>query len=124
MRQIPVGYCSSEVLGIYTHIRDYLSCGGDNATTIDFYGQEDFSWCDPSSFIESGYAALYNLSLDYPLPLFLSETGCNKNDRSFDNQIAILGPQMNSKWSGSVMYYGLGTLASARKLTSEQIRVA
>lgn len=114
MRQIPVGYCASDVSGLYANLRDYLSCGGDNATTIDFFGLDDYSWCDPNSLTSSGYADLYKGSLDYPLPLFFSETECKLNNRSFDNQIAILGPQMNQKWSGSIMYYGLGGPANAK----------
>jgi len=118
MRQIPVGYCSGDTSEIYANLRDYLSCGGDNATTIDFFGLNDYSWCDPGSFTTSGYDNLYNGSLGYPLPLFLSETGCNANNRSFDNQIAVLGPQMNQKWSGAVMYYRLGKPGKRMKANS------
>ena len=37
MRQIPVGYSAADVDDIRDSTRDYLVCGGDNTTTIDFF---------------------------------------------------------------------------------------
>ena len=109
MRKIPVGYCSSDLTGeTVSALRDYLGCGGDNSTTVDFFGLNRYSWCGQSSFTVSGYADLYNQSLDFPLPVFFSETGCNfVGNRTFDDQVAILGPAMNQKWSGAIMYLKL-----------------
>ena len=106
MRRIPVGYCSADLsITIVSDLRDYLGCGGDNSTTIDFFGLNRFSWCGNSSFTKSGYDQLYHASVDSPLPQFFFETGCNEiGSRTFDDQQAILGIDMNGKWSGSVMY--------------------
>ena len=106
MRQIPVGYCSAD-LGISTisNLRNYLGCGGDNSTTVDFFALNRYTWCGSSSLTLSGYDQLYDASINSPLPLFFSETGCNEiGNRTFDDQQAVLGPDMNGKWSGSVMY--------------------
>lgn len=104
MRKIPVGYCSSDLgTDVVADMRNYLGCGGDNTTTIDFFGYNHYSWCGPSTFTTAGYKSLYDSSTDSTLPLFFSETGCNIYNRTFDDQIAVLGPQMNEKWSGAVM---------------------
>lgn len=105
MRKIPIGYSAADIDAVRTETRDYLTCGGDNTTTIDFFAINNYAWCGPSSFTASGYSELYNDSLDSPVPIFFSETGCTKvGNRSFDDQVAVLGPQMNTKWSGAMMY--------------------
>ena len=105
MRRIPVGYCSADLgTEFVSNLRDYLGCGGENSTTIDFFGLNRYSWCGPSSFTFSGYDELYNASLGSPLPQFFSETGCNEvGNRTFGDQEAVLGPDMNQQWSGGVM---------------------
>ena len=104
MRQIPVGYCSGDIGDDLATLRDYLGCGGDNTTTVDFFALNRYSWCGQSSFGGSGYEQLYDNSVDYPLPQFFSETGCNiGGNRTFEDQAAVLGPDMNEKWSGAVM---------------------
>ena len=41
----------------------------------------------------------------YDLPIFFSETGCNTPEpRTFDDQSAIFGSQMESTWSGAIIY--------------------
>ena len=41
----------------------------------------------------------------YDIPIFLSETGCNKPEpRTFADQSAIFGPQMAGTWSGAIIY--------------------
>jgi 1,3-beta-glucanosyltransferase GAS1 len=106
-REIPVGY-SDGYLGtsldnsLSPYLQNYLACGSD---TIDFFGQIQYSWCDPSSFTISGYNTLYANALNYSVPIFFSETGCNLNPpRMFDDQAAIFGPEMNDQWSGAVIY--------------------
>ena len=52
----------------------------------------------------SGYSDLYDDSDNYPVPLFFAETGCNEvGNRTFDDQKAILGPDMNDRFSGAIM---------------------
>lgn len=41
----------------------------------------------------------------YDIPIFMSETGCNKPEpRTFDDQSAILGANMTDTWSGAIVY--------------------
>ena len=88
-------------------LKDYLICGGDNSSTIDFFSLNKYSWCTASdTFASSGYSSLYETFLNYPVPVFLSETGCKIDQskrRRFDDQIAILHGSMLSNWSGSFM---------------------
>jgi 1,3-beta-glucanosyltransferase GAS1 len=51
-RQIPVGYSGADVTALSPYLQNYLACGSDS---IDFFGQNQYSWCDPSSFTTSGY---------------------------------------------------------------------
>ena len=88
-RQIPVGYASQDISDLEP-LRDYLTCG-ENTTTTDFFSLNRFSWCGNSTtFFSSGYKDLYNSSLDFPAPIFFSETGCNLLDRTFNDQVAVL----------------------------------
>ncbi len=41
----------------------------------------------------------------YNIPIFFSETGCNTPEpRTFDDQSAILGSEMDGTWSGAIIY--------------------
>ena len=105
MRKIPIGYTAADEDSLFEPLMDYFSCGCDNSSTIDFFGYNDYSWCGPSSFETSTYQSTYESSLDSPLVQFLSETGCNKvGNRTFDDQESVLGPDMDHRWSGSIMY--------------------
>lgn len=118
-REIPVGYAGADVESLRPYLQNYLACGSDS---IDFFGQNQYSWCDPSSFTISGYDTVYANASNYSIPIFFSETGCNLNPpRKFDDQAAIFGPEMNEEWSGAVIYewdmeengYGLVSYGSA-----------
>lgn len=62
-------------------------------------------WCGDSSYTVSGYDQLTAAAANYSVPIFFSETGCNTvKPRTFGDQSAIFGPQMNSVWSGAIIY--------------------
>jgi hypothetical protein len=69
-------------------------------------GLNAYEWCNPTDTFEiSGYKTLNDMTEGYPVPIFFSETGCNTNrPRLFLDQNAILGPQMNHIWSGTIVY--------------------
>lgn len=53
----------------------------------------------------SGYSELERNATDYNIPIFFSETGCNDPEpRTFDDQTAIFGPDMEDTWSGAIIY--------------------
>ncbi|KAL8715033.1 MAG: hypothetical protein Q9220_000990 [cf. Caloplaca sp. 1 TL-2023] len=105
-RKIPVGYTSADISGdLRLDLQDYLVCGDTIANHADFYGLNRYSWCGNSTFTNSGYSDLYDESQDYPVPIFFSETGCDLvGKREFNDQKAILGFQMNDRWSGAIIY--------------------
>ena len=87
-------------------LQNYLVCGGNASETIDFFGLNAYEWCGSAdNFQTSGYLALQNQANSYPVPIFFSETGCiTAPPRTFVDQAAVLGPQMDSTWSGAVIY--------------------
>jgi hypothetical protein len=101
-RQSPVGYSGADATALSPYLQNYLACGSDS---IDFFGQNQYSWCDPSSFTASGYNIVYANASGHPVPIFFSETGRNTNPpRLFKDQAAVFGPQMNDEWSGAIIY--------------------
>lgn len=92
-----------------TQCTDYLACGTNSADNIDFFGLNTYEWCGSSSYMTSGYQTLNQEVMNYPIPIFISETGCNVPEpRTFADQAAIFGPQMSPYWSGSIIYGQLG----------------
>lgn len=68
-------------------------------------GINSYQWCDPSTYMTSGYANLQQEAKNFPVPIFFSETGCNvPGPRLFDDQAAIFGPEMIQDWSGAIIY--------------------
>jgi hypothetical protein len=59
---------------------------------------------------ESGYDTLYEEAAGFDRPIFLSETGCQPNssssrkNRDFADQVAMLGRDMNDRYSGNIIY--------------------
>ncbi|KAL8835543.1 MAG: hypothetical protein Q9170_003276 [Blastenia crenularia] len=103
-RKIPVGYTSADDDATRLDIQNFLVCGDTIADNADFFGLNRFSWCGNSSFTDSGYSDLYDDAKDYPVPIFFSETGCDEvGEREFDDQEAVLGSEMNDRWSGAIM---------------------
>ncbi|KAI0970765.1 Glucanosyltransferase-domain-containing protein [Xylaria arbuscula] len=104
-RKIPVGYSATDIAELRPWLQDYLTCGGNSSENIDFYGINSYQWCDPSSYMGSGYANLESLGQDFPVPIFFSETGCNTpGPRLFEDQASIFGPIMSKDWSGAIIY--------------------
>lgn len=104
-RKFPIGYSATDIAELRPMLQEYLTCGGNASENIDFFGLNSYEWCDPSTFKDSGYATLQSMAVDFPVPIFFSETGCNvPGPRLFDDQEAIFGPEMISDWSGSFIY--------------------
>ena len=102
-RKIPIGYAAS-LQSTLALEQNYFDCG-NSSISADFFGLNAYSWCGQSTFTESGYNTLYVNADGYDIPIFLSETGCNTpRPRDFSDQVAVLGRQMNDRFSGSVIY--------------------
>ncbi|KAF2870771.1 Glucanosyltransferase-domain-containing protein [Massariosphaeria phaeospora] len=102
-RKIPIGYSAADLANLYELQQDYFACGNDSVAA-DFFAFNKYSWCSPSSFTESGYDAIYKAVDGYDIPVFLSETGCTTNDRKWEDQVAVLGREMNDRFSGNIIY--------------------
>lgn len=104
-RKFPVGYSATDIAELRPMLQDYLTCGGNPADNVDFFALNSYEWCDPADYLNSGYKNLQSMAVDFPVPIFFSETGCNvPGPRLFDDQAAIFGPEMVNDWSGSIIY--------------------
>ncbi|KXL51133.1 glycoside hydrolase family 72 protein [Acidomyces richmondensis BFW] len=103
-RQIPVGYSAADVSQNQYLLAQYLDCGTDTNALSDFYAINNYEWCDPSSYVESGWSALVQQYSNYSLPLFMSEYGCITNTRKFQETSALYQPDMTSVFSGGLVY--------------------
>ncbi|QSZ37563.1 hypothetical protein DSL72_008661 [Monilinia vaccinii-corymbosi] len=121
-RKIPIGYSAADIAELRPMLQNYLACGTNTSETIDFFGLNAYEWCGDSDFSTSGYKTLDTYAAGYNIPIFFSETGCNTvKPRTFKDQTAILGPEMNDQWSGAIIYewieeandYGLISYGSA-----------
>lgn len=104
-RNIPVGYSAADVADLRPMLQNYLACSNNASERLDFYALNAYEWCGASSYTVSGYNVLQKNATDYPIPIFFSETGCNvPPPRTFDDQSAIFGPEMDNTWSGAIIY--------------------
>ncbi|KAJ9643549.1 hypothetical protein H2201_007922 [Coniosporium apollinis] len=106
-RQIPIGYSAADISSIRPMLQNYLACGSNASEALDFFALNAYEWCGNTTYRESGYSHLTQMliDIDYPLPIFFSETGCNTvRPRTFADQAAILGPEMTPYWSGALVY--------------------
>lgn len=104
-RKIPIGYSAADIVELRPMLQNYLACGGDSADIVDFFALNSYSWCDPADYKTSSYNMLESYAKDYPVPIFFSETGCNKpGPRLFEDQDAVFGKDMINDWSGSIIY--------------------
>ncbi|KAL4873923.1 hypothetical protein BDV12DRAFT_195 [Aspergillus spectabilis] len=116
-RQVPVGYSAADVNTNRLEMAEYMNCGTDEERS-DFFAFNDYSWCSPSSFQTSGWDQKVKNFTGYGLPLFLSEYGCNTNDRDFGEVEALYSTKMTGVYSGGLVYeysqepsdYGLVTI--------------
>lgn len=102
-RKIPVGYSAADVDDNRYEQALYMNCGSD-AERSDFFAFNDYSWCDPSDFMTSGWNKKVEQYKDYSVPIFLSEFGCNTNKREFNEIAAIYSTKMSSVYSGGLVY--------------------
>lgn len=103
-RTIPVGYSSADVAENIESQALYFACGEDEWARADFFAFNDYSWCEPSSYTESGWNVKTQTYSDYPIPLFLSEFGCITNTRTWGEIEALYGNQMTPVYSGGLVY--------------------
>jgi hypothetical protein len=67
-RKIPVGYSAADVSENRLEMAQYMNCGTDDERS-DFFGFNDYSWCDPSDFQKSGWDQKVANFSDYSIPL-------------------------------------------------------
>jgi hypothetical protein len=67
-RQIPVGYAATDVKENRWEMAQYMNCGADEVRS-DFFAFNDYSWCAPSSFQQSGWDKKVELYRSYNLPI-------------------------------------------------------
>jgi hypothetical protein len=104
-RNIPIGYSAADIASLRPMLQNYLACGTKSNENVDFFALNAYEWCGASSYEISGYSQLTANATDYPIPIFFSETGCNVPEpRTFEDQSAIFGPEMNGIWSGAIVY--------------------
>ena len=85
-------------------LQNYMACG-EAADISDFFSLNVYEWCGDSSYDVSGYSMLEQNATDLNIPIFISETGCNKPlPRLFKDQAAIFGQKMSNTWSGAIIY--------------------
>ena len=103
-RVIPVGYSSADIAENIESQALYFACGEDEWARSDFFAFNDYSWCDPSSFEESGWNVKVQTYSNYSLPLFLSEFGCITNTRTWGEIKSLYSPEMTIAYSGGLVY--------------------
>jgi len=131
-RTIPVGYSAADIASLRPNLQNYLACGSNSSESVDFFSLNAYEWCGDSSYDVSGYTGLQQNAANYSVPIFFSETGCNTAPpRTFGDQAAILGPDMDGTWSGAIIYewieetndYGLISYGPSAAATATQAGV-
>ncbi|KAF1836557.1 hypothetical protein BDW02DRAFT_566985 [Decorospora gaudefroyi] len=103
-RNIPIGYSAADIAELRPMLQNFLACGDDESERLDFFSLNAYSWCGDSSYEQSGYDQLRANSTELPIPIYMSETGCNTaRPRDFADQNALFG-EMADTWSGSIVY--------------------
>lgn len=102
-RTIPVGYSSADVSENIEQQLQYFDCG-DDSSAGDFFAFNDYSWCDPSDFVTSGWQAKVEKYSGYRMPIFMSEFGCIEDERAWGEVAALYSTNMSSVFSGGIAY--------------------
>ncbi|KAF2452999.1 1,3-beta-glucanosyltransferase Gel1 [Lineolata rhizophorae] len=102
-RKVPVGYSAADVDSNRYEMASYMNCGSDDERS-DFFAFNDYSWCDPSSFTQSGWDQKVEQYSNYSIPLFLSEFGCTTNTREFNEIASLYSDDMTPVYSGGLVY--------------------
>ncbi|PGH35785.1 hypothetical protein GX50_01368 [[Emmonsia] crescens] len=130
LREVPVGYSAADIDSSRLQMAHYMNCGSDDERS-DFFAFNDYSWCDPSTFDTAGWDKKVKMFSGYGLPLFLSEYGCNTNDREWNEVKALYSEKMTSVYSGGLAYeysqernnYGLVELEGGKLKTLKDFDV-
>lgn len=125
-RAIPVGYSSADVSDNIEEQLQYFDCG-DDSSAVDFFSFNDYSWCDPSDFVTSGWKAKVEKYTGYGIPMFLSEFGCIEDERAWGEIAALYSTNMSSVFSGGIAYeysyetngYGIVEISDGTLTTNE-----
>lgn len=102
-RSIPVGYSAADIDDNRVETAHYMNCGTDDERS-DFFAFNDYSWCDPSTFQTSTWQQKVQAFSNYSIPIFLSEYGCVKTTRKFQEVATLYGTQMTAVYSGGLVY--------------------
>ncbi|KAJ0109106.1 hypothetical protein J7T55_002298 [Diaporthe amygdali] len=102
-RTIPTGYSSADVSENIVEQLEYFDCG-DDSSRADFFAFNDYSWCDPSDFVKSGWKAKVEKYTGYGIPMFLSEYGCIEDERAWGEVAALYSTNMTTVFSGGIAY--------------------
>lgn len=102
-RPIPVGYSAADIDDNRVETAHYMNCGTPDERS-DFFAFNDYSWCDPSTFSTSTWETKVKAFSDYSIPIFLSEFGCTKTARKFEEIATLYSSQMTSVYSGGLVY--------------------
>jgi hypothetical protein len=108
-RSIPVGYSAADVRDILVDTWNYLQCtttGDDtDASRVDVFALNSYSWCGDSSFTVSGYDQVVSDLAKSSVPIFFSEYGCNvPAPRIFTEVPVIYSPLMTGVLSGGMVF--------------------
>ena len=108
-RPIPVGYSAADVRSILFDTYNYFQCSlkGDDGDMSkgDIFALNSYSWCGESDFKKASYDQLVTGFTGTSVPIFFSEFGCNTpSPRVFTEVGTIYGPEMDTVFSGGVVY--------------------
>ncbi|MCJ1465555.1 beta-glucanosyltransferase [Pseudocyphellaria aurata] len=102
-RAIPVGYSAADIDDNRLETAEYMNCGTDDQR-VDFFAFNDYSWCNPSSFTTSTWSEKVEAFSNYSIPIFLSEYGCTKTERTWDEIPVLYSDKMTPVYSGGLVY--------------------